>query len=66
MSRAAKAVAKIRRIEKRRDSKRERRNGFLAMQEHLHAELAFARSVAEETEVVYDHILTAMVMEGAL
>ena len=66
MSRTAKAAAKLRRILKRRDSKRERRNGFLAMQEHLHAEMAFARSVTEETEAVYDNALNEMIMEGAL
>jgi hypothetical protein len=66
MNRTAKAAAKLRRILKRRDSKRERRNGFLAMQECLHAESAFARSVTEETEAVYDRALNEMIMEASL
>jgi hypothetical protein len=75
VNRTAKAAAKLRRILKRLEVKQARQEAqkqinadlaFIETQECLHAESAFARSVAEETEVVYDHALGEMIMEGAL
>ena len=66
MSRGQKAVAKSRRILKRRTAKRERRDGMFLVQVQLHEELSFALSVREMTEKEYDRVLSDMIAEGSL
>lgn len=66
MSRNQKAVAKNRRIQKRRTAKRNRRDGMFLVQVQLHEELSFALSVREMTEKEYDRVLSDMIAEGSL
>lgn len=66
MSRGQKAVAKSRRILKRRTAKRNRRDGMFLVQVQLHEELSFALSVREMTEKEYDRVLSDMLAEGSL
>lgn len=66
MSRGQKAVAKSRRIQKRRTAKRNRRDGMFLVQVQLHEELSFALSVREMTEKEYDRVLSDMIAEGSL